>query len=314
MKRVLTRIIKWLCVSLLLIIVATLVFTAGYITYLRIDGKNQLKKGELIIKKEEMVERNSSFSKSDVLLANNRGLQVEVFTKVPIPASGKIPAAILIGGIKTGRKALDLLERNHDIMLVSMNYPYSEPTSKKGIFKFFRQCKAINRAAYRTDTALRLILDFIKSKDFVDRDRIIMVSASLAVPFGIRAAAENKEFKALALLYGYGDLYRIYKELFKSRLKSPLLIKFFAWLATIAIPGFEPIDYIGKISPRPVLFINGKDDERIPRECVESLHKAAREPKTIIWLEGVHMHPSNTALIKKLTNLVVEWMIKKKYL
>lgn len=314
MKGVIIRVSKWLGVSLLMIIGVSVVCTAGYITYLRVDGKNQLKKGELIIKREEVVERNSSFSKYDVLLANGRGLSVEVFTRVPISVSGKIPVVVLIGGVETGRKALDLLDKHYDIMLVSMNYPYSEPEGKNGIFKFFRQCKAINRAAYRTDTALRLILDFIKGKEFVNRDRIIMVSASLAVPFGIRAAARNKEFKALALLYGYGDLYKIYKELFKSRLKNPLLINFLAWLATLAIPGFEPLDYIAKISPRPVLFINGKDDERIPRECIESIHKTAREPKTIIWLEGVHMHPSNTKLIKKLSTLVVDWMIEKKYL
>jgi fermentation-respiration switch protein FrsA (DUF1100 family) len=141
-----------------------------------------------------------------------------------------------------------------------------------------------------------------------------MVSASIAVPFGTRAVAQNKEFKALALLYGYGDLYCVYKKLFKPRLKNPLLIKCVAWLATVAIPDFEPLDYIDKISPRHVLFINGKNDERIPRACIESIHRAAKEPKTIIWLEGIHMHPSNLSLIRKLTNLVVEWMKEKEYL
>jgi len=314
MKRVLIKTIKWLSAVFLLVIVAAAVFTAGYITYLRIDGKKQLEKGELIIEREEAVERNNFFTKYDVLISNGRGLQVEVFTKVPIPVPGKIPVVVLIGGVDTGRKALDLLDKHYDLMLVSMNYPYSKPEGKKGIGKLLRTITAINRAAYRTDTAIRLILDFIKRKNFVDRNRIFMVNASIAVPFGTRAVAQNREFKALALLYGYGNLYCVYKKLFKPRLKNPLLIKFVAWLATVAIPDFEPLDYIDKISPRHVLFINGKNDERIPRECIESIHRAAREPKTITWLEGIHMHPSNSSLIRKLTDLVVEWMKEKGYL
>ncbi len=91
MKRVLIKTIKWISAVLLLVIVATAVFIAGYITYLRIDGKKQLEKGELIIEREEAVERNNFFTKYDVLISNARGLQIEVFTKVPIPVPEKIP-------------------------------------------------------------------------------------------------------------------------------------------------------------------------------------------------------------------------------
>lgn len=46
----------------------------------------------------------------------------------------------------------------------------------------------------------------------------------------------------------------------------------------------RPIDVIGKISPRPVLLINGTADQRISPERASRLFNAARFPKQLIWL------------------------------
>jgi hypothetical protein len=309
------KILKKVFFSIILIIVLTVLFLSGYILYLRMDGKKHLEKGDLVVVNEEAVYTHTYYTKYDVLLSNARGLFIETFTRIPSPITRKIPAIVLIGGSDTGRKALDLVDGSrHRVMLISMNYPYSEPKRGAGLVKILKTGAAINRAAFQTDTALRLILDYIKEKKFIDQDRIFMVCASIAVPFGTRAVAQNKEFRALALLYGYGDLYTLYKRLFYSRFKNPILVKCLARFATMAIPDFEPLDHIKNVWPRPVLFINGKRDERIPRECIVSIHQAAKEPKTIIWTEGRHMHPSDTILIKELTQLVIKWMKDKAYL
>lgn len=48
----------------------------------------------------------------------------------------------------------------------------------------------------------------------------------------------------------------------------------------------RPIDVIGEIAPRPILFIHGRTDTRIPVEHIFALHEAAGEPKDLLIIEG----------------------------
>lgn len=48
----------------------------------------------------------------------------------------------------------------------------------------------------------------------------------------------------------------------------------------------RPIDVIAKISPRPILMINGLEDKRISEKQASRLFDAAKMPKQIIWLPG----------------------------
>lgn len=48
----------------------------------------------------------------------------------------------------------------------------------------------------------------------------------------------------------------------------------------------DPLRYVGRIAPRPLLFVNAGSDERIPRSASEALYAAAREPKQMLWFDG----------------------------
>jgi hypothetical protein len=48
--------------------------------------------------------------------------------------------------------------------------------------------------------------------------------------------------------------------------------------------------------------INGVDDPQMPREAVESLYEAARDPKTLIWLRSGHLLPTDSVLIRALVD------------
>jgi len=59
------------------------------------------------------------------------------------------------------------------------------------------------------------------------------------------------------------------------------------------LPAACPANYIGRISPRPLLMLNGKfDTDMIPDTSVEPLYGLARPPKQILWSEGGHAAPS----------------------
>ena len=58
------------------------------------------------------------------------------------------------------------------------------------------------------------------------------------------------------------------------------------------VPAACPANYIGRISPRPLLMVNGNaDPDYIRATSVEPLARLAREPKQIIWLETGHLLP-----------------------
>jgi pimeloyl-ACP methyl ester carboxylesterase len=55
------------------------------------------------------------------------------------------------------------------------------------------------------------------------------------------------------------------------------------------LPAACPANYIGRISPRPLLMINGtRDTDMIKETSVEPLQRLAKQPKTILWSEAGH--------------------------
>ncbi|MCS7191073.1 MAG: alpha/beta hydrolase, partial [Fimbriimonadales bacterium] len=68
----------------------------------------------------------------------------------------------------------------------------------------------------------------------------------------------------------------------------------------------DPIHWVGRIAPRPVLFINGDADNIVPVESNKALHEAAREPKKIVWYKGGHVPPPSDWFT--VVNEVTRWL------
>jgi fermentation-respiration switch protein FrsA (DUF1100 family) len=63
------------------------------------------------------------------------------------------------------------------------------------------------------------------------------------------------------------------------------LIRFFAEHITgITLNQVRPVDDIARISPRPVLLIQGMGDGMVPLNSAERLYDAAQEPRQL-WVE-----------------------------
>ena len=50
----------------------------------------------------------------------------------------------------------------------------------------------------------------------------------------------------------------------------------------------DPAHWVGRISPRPLLMVNGRFDPLIVPPAARALHQAAAEPKQVAWLPGGH--------------------------
>ena len=53
-------------------------------------------------------------------------------------------------------------------------------------------------------------------------------------------------------------------------------------------PEIDPCAAIGDMAPRPLLFLNTLEDQRIPRTATDALYAAAGDPKQIEWFPGGH--------------------------
>lgn len=51
-------------------------------------------------------------------------------------------------------------------------------------------------------------------------------------------------------------------------------------------PRHRPLDEVGKIVPRPVLLIHGREDRTVPLEDAERLYGAVMEPRRLLAIEG----------------------------
>jgi len=58
----------------------------------------------------------------------------------------------------------------------------------------------------------------------------------------------------------------------------------------------DPLNHVGRIAPRPLLFVNATRDERIPRNAAEALHAAAGDPMQVAWFDCGHTDLPGQAL------------------
>jgi dienelactone hydrolase len=70
------------------------------------------------------------------------------------------------------------------------------------------------------------------------------------------------------------------------------------------LPAACPANYIGRISPRPLLMLNGAfDTDMIKETSVEPLYRVTKPPKRILWSDGGHM-----AMSEPNRALMLQWL------
>jgi len=119
------------------------------------------------------------------------------------------------------------------------------------------------------------VKDAGRSFDFLVRERgadprtLVLVGISRGAVASTIIGGADSRFAAVALLYA-GH-----------------------YLASETVPHLPaacPANYIGRISPRPVLMVNGTADNLFLRESsVLPLQRLLREPKTVAWKDSGHM-------------------------
>jgi dienelactone hydrolase len=112
-------------------------------------------------------------------------------------------------------------------------------------------------------------LDAASALPGVDPGRAVYAGFSLGAMLGATFCALDPRPRAAALAVGGGGL-------------GP--------------PGLDPVDFVGRVAPRPLLFVNAERDETIPRAAAEAFFDAAGDPKEHLWFDGTHAELPGLAL------------------
>jgi dienelactone hydrolase len=266
-------------------------------------------KGNLIAAREVIFGENSAFLHQSLVLTSDTGLRVDcgVLRPKKEAPSRRYPAVVLLGGVDTGREAIKYITGLSNVIVVAPDYQYKRRPIENTL-QFLKEVPAIRKGALETVPAVMLAIDYLSRMPDVDPKRIVVAGYSFGAPFIPCVAAIDRRPAVAAMAYGAGDLPGLVRHNFRSlgTVKSWLM----SMLAAVALRPIEPLRYADRISPIPLLMINGTRDELIPRRYAEEFYAKAKQPKKLIWLESPHMTPENWALTRKITEVMRDQLIE----
>jgi alpha/beta superfamily hydrolase len=220
----------------------------------------------------------------------------------------RYPAIILLGGKTTGKYAVDYALDIQDVILVAPDYPY-EPRDSYSVTEFAADVPDIRRAIVDMIPSVMLITDYLWQRSDVDTTKIVLLGYSFGAPFVPCIVAHDRRSAVAAMVYGGGDMGSLIRHNV-ARYEGGLVSELVGRLSGLLLRPLEPLRFVDKISPIPLLMINGTHDEQMPRENTLMLYRAARQPKELIWLESRHVHPRNVELTKRIIQTLKSELIE----
>jgi fermentation-respiration switch protein FrsA (DUF1100 family) len=256
---------------------------------------------------EGAVVENGQLSQA-VRLISDTGLEVSFRVIRKEKMDARLPLLLIVGGHRTGSDAVDLFGDVSGRVIVGVDYPYDGPDKARGIVPIAKTIPLARQAILDTVPAVSLILDWLVEQTWIDTQRIIIVGASLGVPFAAAAAARDKRISGLMLIHGAADTRLWLQRQVERRIDTEVLhyplATILYWLAYGPI--FDTGKYIATISPRPVVIVGAREDERTPAGQAELLFNAAREPKRLRFTEGRHIQPNRADIVSDLLRIADE--------
>ncbi|MGI9203550.1 MAG: alpha/beta hydrolase family protein [Woeseiaceae bacterium] len=263
----------------------------------------------------ESVESESAFTEygdlsESVRLNSTSGLQVSFRVIRETTTANSFPVLLVLGGHRTGKDAVALFGDVGARAVIGIDYPYDGPDKVRGALNIARTIPLARRAFLDTTPAVSLVIDWLAQQTWADTSRIVVVGASLGVPFAASATARDSRIAGMMLVHGAADN-RLWLEAQVARridtkaLHYPLSTVLH-WLAYGPI--LDTSKHVANVTPRPVLIVGARDDERTPAGQTELLFAAAFEPKRMRFTDGQHIEPERKDIIAELLRIADEEM------
>ncbi|MGI9221941.1 MAG: alpha/beta hydrolase family protein [Woeseiaceae bacterium] len=266
------------------------------------------RQGEIETVKTEDAYNDQGQLAESVRLVSSSGLEVSFRILRASDIKEPLPVLMILGGHRTGSRVVELFSDVETRSVVGVEYPYDGPDKVKGAIPIAKTTPKVRRAFLDTVPAVSLVLDWLLEQPWVDKNRIILVGASLGVPFAATAAARDDRFTGLMLVHGAADN-RLWIEMQIARridaeyLHYPLSIVLH-WMAYGSV--LDTPAHVASIAPRPVLIVGAREDERTPAGQELLLFELAGEPRRLRYTNGQHVEPDREDILMELWNILQE--------
>ena len=135
-------------------------------------------------------------------------------------------------------------------------------------------------------------IDYVKTREDVDPERIVLFGQSLGGALAAVAAGKRDDLRAVIIEASFSSYYAVANSVLE-RQQVPWAVRVLRYL--LLSPGMAPISYVDKITA-PILFIHGKADDLTPWQMTQELHDKARAPKRLVLIERMaHANGSASA-------------------
>jgi len=294
------------------------IISINIIIYMNKDYKEFFirNKGKITSIEEKLYSDSQNLSKYSIKIENNRNYKINCYLRKPKSGKKKYPAFILLGGLVTGKDVIDLVgdvSYADSVIFLSMDYVYEGKKKFKGL-EILGSLGKIRWAVFNSISGILVLTDYLCSRKDIDKSRIFLAGVSFGGFFSTTDGGIDDRIKAVISVYSGGDIKNllIYSLIRDQHIKGKTINKILGSFGAFLIKPAEPLLYVDKISPRPLLIISGKKDERIPPRFVKKLYDRAKAPKDIIWLETNHIHPTKSEITQKITEIIMNWFLEKK--
>jgi len=229
-----------------------------------------------------------------------------------IPKKGKKPFPCVLVGHGAGGSKQDfevlygyLASRGYASMAIDAQYHGEREVEGRQLFsgRWYEMRTVMTQTVIDSQRAL----DYLETiPDEIDSSRTGYIGISMGVLLGTPFVALDQRVKTAIFVVGGGD--------FNAIMNDSQILPFVLLRNTSGLPihdiaekfaPVDPVNYVARFSPRPLLMLNGKDDNVIPRSASEALFSAAGAPKDIIWFDSGHVPPFDRVM-----DLSTKWLNK----
>jgi len=250
----------------------------------------------------QFLEKNARYTKYHVFYGSTMGERVPAYLFIPAKGKEPFPCVIIMHGSGGSKEDFGvfydyLSMRGYAVLAVDAAFHGERKNDA------IRAEKAdwyqTRNMIIQTVVDLRRGVDWLETRAEIDPNRIGYLGASQGTFIGSIFSAVETRVKAAVLLVGGADFSVFFRH---SQIPSIVLMRNYftpEQLDKIAndLAVIDPQYYIGAISPRPVLLINGKKDLVISEEAGKRLHELAGEPKETYWYDGGHLPDFDKVLV-----------------
>jgi hypothetical protein len=273
-------------------------------------------------KRDYFIERRGTLVRQDILassengvvqktvqLESSSGLRVDMRLMRPVTQQGEtLPVIIVMGGEGTGKDAVDLVGEPDGIAYLALDYPYDGDQELDAFWESITAIPGIQQAFLDSPPAMSLAVDWAQQQPWFDADNVELVGASLGVPFTAVAGAIDQRFTRVWLLHGGARNLPWVMHLGRRYIENEFLRGIVARGALLLVYGnsFEAIEWIHEIAPRPLVIVEARNDDFVPREAQEPFIAAAEsEYIELVWTDGRHIRPTRKEELQQLLDVVL---------